>query len=226
MKGRAVLASVGLCAVTCAVFCSAAAAETSPPPTLTGESFHQDAPTTTSVTCNHTELGGTFEASGIATGPYPGTFQETGSALVTTNGSGHAISYDLTASFTIDSPVGQVAGTKHSTNFGVSCADSQTASLAFNTTPGAFVATDTYQAKILTASGAFADKGLFQVTYSPSFLGGFTELFSSALPAPRQLLPTSTADCKHDGWRNFGGMFKNQGQCVSFVERGPKKVGA
>ena len=31
-------------------------------------------------------------------------------------------------------------------------------------------------------------------------------------------LPTSEGQCKKDGWKNFGGMFKNQGQCVSFVE--------
>jgi hypothetical protein len=30
-------------------------------------------------------------------------------------------------------------------------------------------------------------------------------------------LPTSKDQCKHGGWKSFGGMFKNQGQCVSFV---------
>ena len=34
--------------------------------------------------------------------------------------------------------------------------------------------------------------------------------------------PTSKAQCANDGWRQFGGMFKNQGQCVAYVERGPK----
>jgi hypothetical protein len=29
--------------------------------------------------------------------------------------------------------------------------------------------------------------------------------------------PTSKAQCKHGGWRNFGSRFKNQGQCVRFV---------
>jgi hypothetical protein len=32
-------------------------------------------------------------------------------------------------------------------------------------------------------------------------------------------LPTSTAQCKNDGWRNFG-IFKSQGDCVSFVATG------
>jgi hypothetical protein len=32
-------------------------------------------------------------------------------------------------------------------------------------------------------------------------------------------LPTSKEQCKNGGWRQFG--FKNQGQCVAFVERRP-----
>jgi hypothetical protein len=32
-------------------------------------------------------------------------------------------------------------------------------------------------------------------------------------------LPTATAQCKDGGWRNFG-VFKNQGDCVSFVATG------
>jgi hypothetical protein len=38
-------------------------------------------------------------------------------------------------------------------------------------------------------------------------------------PLPR--LPTSKDQCKHGGWRTFP-QFKNQGQCVAFVERGSK----
>jgi hypothetical protein len=34
--------------------------------------------------------------------------------------------------------------------------------------------------------------------------------------------PTAKDQCKNDGWRNYGTAFKNQGQCVAFVERGPK----
>jgi hypothetical protein len=34
--------------------------------------------------------------------------------------------------------------------------------------------------------------------------------------------PTSKDQCKNGGWRNFGSTFRNQGQCVAFVERGPK----
>ena len=31
-------------------------------------------------------------------------------------------------------------------------------------------------------------------------------------------VPTSIGQCKKNGWKNFGTMFKNQGQCVKFVE--------
>jgi hypothetical protein len=37
-----------------------------------------------------------------------------------------------------------------------------------------------------------------------------------------QPFPTSKDQCKNGGWRTFGDTFKNQGQCVAFVERGPK----
>jgi hypothetical protein len=37
-----------------------------------------------------------------------------------------------------------------------------------------------------------------------------------------QPLPTTKEQCKNGGWRNFGDTFRNQGQCVAFVERGPK----
>jgi hypothetical protein len=33
-------------------------------------------------------------------------------------------------------------------------------------------------------------------------------------------VPTSKDQCKNGGWRNFPN-FKNQGQCIAFVERGP-----
>lgn len=39
--------------------------------------------------------------------------------------------------------------------------------------------------------------------------------------APEQpVLPTNKDQCKDDGWQNFGTTFKNQGQCVAFVNSG------
>jgi hypothetical protein len=46
----------------------------------------------------------------------------------------------------------------------------------------------------------------------------FRETFTSTtLGGPPATTPTSKGQCKHGGWKNFGGLFKNQGQCVSSV---------
>jgi len=47
----------------------------------------------------------------------------------------------------------------------------------------------------------------------PIFAGDLT--VHDAVPRP-----TSKSQCKNGGWRTFPG-FKNQGECVAFVERGP-----
>jgi hypothetical protein len=57
------------------------------------------------------------------------------------------------------------------------------------------------------------------VGVSASRLGAaFGDIIVHDAPA----LPTSKAQCKDGGWRTFGDIFTNQGQCVAFVERGPK----
>jgi hypothetical protein len=33
-------------------------------------------------------------------------------------------------------------------------------------------------------------------------------------------LPPSKSQCKHGGWKSFGGRFRNQGDCVSFIATG------
>ena len=32
-----------------------------------------------------------------------------------------------------------------------------------------------------------------------------------------ELLPSTAADCKNGGWKNYGTSFENQGDCVSYV---------
>jgi hypothetical protein len=49
------------------------------------------------------------------------------------------------------------------------------------------------------------------------FAGGGAWLRVDTLP-----LPTTKDQCKRGGWRSFGTTFRNQGQCVAFVQRGPK----
>ena len=38
--------------------------------------------------------------------------------------------------------------------------------------------------------------------------------------SPAAQVPASKDQCKNGGWRNFP-QFKNQGQCIAFVNRGP-----
>jgi hypothetical protein len=44
----------------------------------------------------------------------------------------------------------------------------------------------------------------------------------SVVVTDAQPFPTTKEQCKDGGWRDFGDTFKNQGQCVAFVQRGPK----
>jgi hypothetical protein len=46
--------------------------------------------------------------------------------------------------------------------------------------------------------------------------------FGDIVVVDAQPFPTSKEQCKNGGWRDFGETFKNQGQCVAFVQRGPK----
>jgi hypothetical protein len=194
------------------------------PPTLTGEFFHQDRPTVTLGDCTAASLNFSYSATGTATGPYPGTFTESGSETSTQH----------SASFMIDSAVGRVTGTE-SGSAGVSCAVTTHCSgaaaceqfgAAFNTLFNAagFAETDTYQATITTANGTFSDSGLFGTYFyhgdNLSPLDGFDESFQSALLDPVRLEPISKDQCKNGGWRNFP-QFENQGQCIAFVNHGP-----
>src|SRR5207244_8774116 len=88
-----------------------------PPPTLTGEELIAAPDVTTNCNPNGTSTV-TFRASGVATGPYPGTFSEAGTATIgpqtLSPGGGQSIGTLLTfaALFTIQSAVGDVAGAK------------------------------------------------------------------------------------------------------------------
>ena len=86
-----------------------------PPPGLAGESFQN--PTTFEITNAVCDLEGTstfnYQVSGNATGPYSGTFTETGTVTLSPMTSDYRINLvALTANFTIDSPTGQVTGSK------------------------------------------------------------------------------------------------------------------
>jgi len=57
----------------------------------------------------------------------------------------------------------------------------------------------------------------FVATIGPSGLD-----FGDYIVVDDPALPTSKEQCKNDGWKAFGEAFRNQGQCVAFVQRGPK----
>jgi hypothetical protein len=75
-----------------------------------------------------------------------------------------------------------------------------------------------------TARGGFfslgGSIGGSEASLGDTFLYGFS-LGSGTQQLLVSCLPESKDECKDGGWRNFGGTFKNQGQCVAFVQRGP-----
>jgi hypothetical protein len=117
------------------------------PPSLSGEVLHSNNGTSTGCVYGSDTISFTFSISGTASGPYPGTFSESGS--VTFDRSTYIETF--TANFTIDSSVGQVSGTKTSSATGITCS-----------TYGEFFvsrSTTTYAAQIQTATGTFSDHG-------------------------------------------------------------------
>src|SRR2546425_2374637 len=90
------------------------------PPSLAGEEFLTTAGSVTSANCNPTGTSTfTYTASGVATGPYPGPFSESGSVALGpqfrtiggfTGFQGFVTGFS--AVFTINSPLGQVSGVK------------------------------------------------------------------------------------------------------------------
>lgn len=165
-----------------------ATAQAGSPPSLEGENFvavddeefeffgHVD------VRGNCTPAAGqtftiTYSAEGVALGPYPGTFKESGTvevllAVVPYSGFGYAIGpvTSWTANFTIDSPVGQVRGTKTLADqpgefwfddSSAYCArqPAEEHRSAFVDAEGASAYRLHYEATIQTASGTFTDEG-------------------------------------------------------------------
>ena len=57
--------------------------------------------------------------------------------------------------------------------------------------------------------------------FTPSFEGVSVNDFGDVIVTDTQALPTSKEQCKKGGWRTYG-VFKNQGDCVSFVATGGK----
>jgi len=203
-------------------------AQTTPRPTLDGELLEDPAPTV-NATCNPDGTSTiTFEASGVATGPFPGTFTETGTATVGPQtlpptdvrvGTGTLTSFE--AEFTIESLTGEViTGSKEllaEVELGGTCQDEVRLVRLIDITEGL-----SYTAAIETPENqSFVDRGTATVEVveaEPSDplpgLSTFTEVFKS------EPLPTTREECQRGGFENFD--FENQGDCVSFVVTGGK----
>jgi hypothetical protein len=171
--------------ITIALSLAAVSAAWALPSSLTGEQLNagvdlsEATPVVTSSSCSSS--GGasdfSYSATGTAFGPYPGTFTETGSVTISATATGTYINgipffqvASLKAYFTIDSPAGQITGTKSlivptNTVFGL-CNDFTTPSLY-----GGSYVTGTfrevcacpdglaYDATIKTSAGLFEDTG-------------------------------------------------------------------
>jgi hypothetical protein len=57
---------------------------------------------------------------------------------------------------------------------------------------------------------------------APGVTPGFAALAGDFVVTDAPSVPTTKDQCKNGGWKRYGTRFKNQGQCVAFVERGPK----
>jgi hypothetical protein len=144
------------------------------PPSLEGEGFF--ASEATSSTIGSVDVSGecdpapgetftlTYEAEGAATGPYPGTFTESGTVTATLTeltvpGFAFGVVTTWNAEFTIDSPVGDVTGTKTlgvSVPFSAFCAGSPAIPGDFDHARGEL----SYEATIRPATGGtFTDEG-------------------------------------------------------------------
>jgi hypothetical protein len=190
-----------------------------PPATMTGEHFVSvggPAQVGCAASGNFS-----FTASGVAAGPYPGTFTETGTGTVFQPTIGVGMTTAFSATFTVYSFAGDVLVT------GTKSLDTSVPNNTFVCLEppdvGAGPIPTTYDATIHAPTGNYHDEGASIVGEVFSDPTGTTliEDFASTLAAPVPLLPTAKEQCKNGGWKAFG-VFENQGDCVSFVETGGK----
>lgn len=235
---------IGLTAVVVAVFtglCVASAAAAGG--TLQGEQFTNSsyAFDLTSFSCD--AAGGTvsFAASGDATGPYAGTYEAvvtfTSGPLDAPNGDQGYRYGQLTSAvetFTITSGSSIITGSKTLAQPGGEfiCRTypaAECTGLEFSvTTPqdgmaytaaGGGVA-DYGTATTAAAAGGGGEGNAVDCAGSLyTFNGVFSQEFVSLAPKA----PATAADCKEGGYAAFGDTFKNQGECVAFVEHATKQ---
>jgi hypothetical protein len=194
-----------------------AAAQT--PPSLLGETFSWLPKTSDTLTANCNQFGTstlTWSTSGIAIGPYPGTFTTSGTA---TFGPVSGFPTGFSESFRIDSPIATVHG--QTTNTDDAPASTTCNDVIANVAvlpPGTL-----YAAVIVPADGgpAYMDSGL-SFTYAGGPPSGTLLDYQKSFDVSFGVVPfvpTTKDQCKNGAYLDFGGLFANQGACVSYVVR-------
>jgi hypothetical protein len=182
-----------------------------------------------------------YTATGPASGPYPGTFREAGTATLSRitppSGGLAAPLVAFTARFTIDSPVGRVSGTRQATvnprGYGFCYVDTH---LGFPVDINQFLVLESsYEAVISVPQGTCRTTGSSdevvaeQDAHPPNPSLDFAYLqprFLTGTPTTCVAGPTSKQQCKKGGWRLFRDpTFKNQGQCIKYVNHLGAKAG-
>ena len=204
---RRFLTTFGLIAAVLAAVPSVSAAGT-----LVGETFsttHVEA----GANCTTPDTG-TIDYTadqGTAVGPHVGPFVEHGTIVMT---AGVITSWDVT--FTIFDPLDTVTGTKSL----VGPATGHCSNPAFDTSlgnaTGALSYNATFAADDSTETGPSVANLNFTHLPNDAISGTFTETFGPSTPTT----PTTKDDCKNGRWRNYP-MFKNQGDCIAFVNHMP-----
>lgn len=164
--------------------------------------------------CNPDRSGSaTFDVTGVAEGPYPGTFEETGrfdfrSHVRNPAGGGFLISAisDFRARFSIDSVAGDVVGVKAKSY--------PQGSEPFGECPFFMLSEGDYDAIIRTEDGTFRDSGTSFV-YMPTPTS-FTESFT----ASTAFAPFTKHDCKDESNAAFVALAFPGGEkeCKQFVK--------
>ncbi len=56
------------------------------------------------------------------------------------------------------------------------------------------------------------DQPVSEWSFIGTYVGGYQVQLTGTSSG---CVPTTKAECKHGGWRNYGPMFKNQGKCIA-----------
>lgn len=199
------------------------------PPTLTGEILSDPDPWVVGA-CNPSRTSTfAFRAAGVPAGPYSGgRFVEAGAGAIGPQdvqdgsfGTGELRSF--VASFSIQTPDATITGVKtaDASSAGTgTCQRVGNAKFVFARAPLL-----SYEARIVTAEGTFADRGRSELEVSRFTtdlgfpLATFRETFNSSLAEPFRV-PTSAEECQNGGYAQFPELgFESQGECIAYVNR-------